>query len=1076
MLDATYTFLSNDYSGLVIAIILLVIGVLITRVTRGTGWKWLGRGVSLVAIVLAVGAITHIYRVSQIDKRFPAPGNMVDLGNHKIHVLTEGPKEGPAIVWFAGGHIGGLGFYQHHAALRDEVRSILIDRPGTGWSDAGPFPRTTAKQAEEVISVLQRSGEEGPFIFAGHSFGGLLAINVARRWPEKTAAVVMMDATPPDVIMYGLDKEGLRGFAKSGYRMTLMHIFGLYRSTNPVDSEGNDDVNYTNPMGVMSYQWTKARFGVAASSAFEELTPEGLEDRAFDTIILDGELGDIPLYLVAPKDGDPQTEPYAQMIAGGPGPRAERFVQFLKSTREQYLNASTNSTRVVAPDGTGHNFIYEDIPFTVETMRDVVADVKSAEAEYRRLTTEWPGPYGGVPPVDQATPDAMERAFNRAIREKRGEINAIANNDEPATFANTVLPLEASGLALARIQQLFGIFSTTATNEDIAAVQGRVAPVTAVLADEAAHNATLFARLKEVYDGLPESAPDADGRRLVEVHYQDMLRRGAALSAAEKAQLKKLNADLAALVTKFGQNANRDEAQLVVFVEDAKSLDGLPPPQLAAAKAAAEARGQPEQWAIPISRPTVWPLLTHVHNRALREEVWRKWVTRGGNDGELDNGPVMTEILRLRGEKAKLLGYPNFAAYQTSARMVGTPEVAMKMMLDTWDALMEPTTEAIAAMQAIADSEGTDFELQPWDKLYYEAKLKAKQFNFNAAEVLPYFSLDNIVKAMTWSATQVYGFEFREVKNFPVVSDDIRVFEVHRDGALVGAIWMDLFARQGKGPASWAAEYRTAEDFRGKQLPLVVLHSAAQKPADGGPILVDWPRANVIFHEFGHTLQTLSNATRYPSLGALRVPWDFIEVPSLLHERWMMTDAVIDQFLVHHETGEPMPRDLRQTLIDSLNYDRVFSATLNYLGGAIVDMRLHLLADGQVIDAEAVEAQVIKELNMPQAIDLILYAPHAFHTFSPQYAAGVYTYLWSDVLAANIAEKFQEAPGGFYDKPLAKRYRETLLDIGNTRPVDEAYREFLGGEPDPWALLRRFGIEPNTSLENNQAKLETRYH
>lgn len=1060
MLDLLYTFLSNDYSGLIIAVALFGVTFLTMRLARGGVAKWLGRGVALIALVLAIGAVTHVYRVSKIDQRFPAPGAMVELeAGYKLHVLAEGPTDGPAIVWFAGGHIGGLGYYQHHAMLRDGARSILIDRPGTGWSDAGPFPRSTAQQAEEIIEVLQRSGEKGPFIFTGHSFGGLLAINIARRWPGKTAAVVLMDATPPDVVMYGLDKEGLRGFAKAGYRMTLKHIFGFYKSSNPVDAEGNDDVNFTNPMGVMAYRWTKARFGVAASSAFEELTPEGLDDRAFDTIIIDGELGDIPLYLVAPKDHDPQTVPYSEMVAGGPGPRAERFIAFLKTTRERYLNASTNSTRIIAPEGTGHNFIYEDVPFTVDTMKRVVSDVKAADEEYQRLTTQWPGPYGGVPPVDRATPESMEMAFNRAVREKREEIAAIVRQPDDPTFENTILPLESSGLALARIQQLFGIFSTTATNPEIGAVQGRMAPVVASLADESAHNAALFDRVKAVYDGLPGSAPDNVARRLVEIHYQDMRRRGAALTAQEKARLKAINASLAAQVTKFGQNANRDEARLVVFVAEVNDLAGLPDPQVAAAKVAAQQRDRPEQWAIPISRPTVWPFLTHVHNRALREEVWRKWITRGGNDGDLDNAPVMTEILKLRGEKAKLLGYENFAAYQTSSRMVGTPEVAMKMMMDTWQALLEPTNQAIADMQAIAEAEGADFVLQPWDKLYYEEKLKAQRYSFNAADILPYFSLDNIVAAMTWTATQVYGFEFNEVSDVPVVSPDIRVYEVRRDNELVGILWMDLFARDGKGPSSWAAEYQSAENFRGKTIPLVVLHSAAQKPADGGPILVNWPRANVIFHEFGHTLQTLSNGTDYPSLGALKVPWDFIEVPSLLHERWMMTDEVISRFMVHHETGEPMPPDLRHSLVQSLNYDRVFSATLNFLGGAIVDMRLHLLADGREIDAETVEAEVIKELGMPAAIDLILYVPHAFHTFSPQYAAGVYTYLWSDVLAANIAEEFQKAPGGFYDAGVAKRYREMILDIGNSRPVDVSFREFKGGEPDPAAFLRRFGLD-----------------
>lgn len=1062
MRNNLYAFMSSDYSGLLAALILLAISLPLALRNRHVLVKWPARISCLVALVLAVGAVSHIVRVSQIDKRFPPPGEFVELDGYRVHVLAEGPAEGPAIVWFAGGHIGGLGYYQHHALLKEDVRSILIDRPGTGWSDAGPFPRSTARQAEEMIEVLKLSGESGPFIFTGHSFGGLLAINIARRWPEKTGAVVLMDATPPDVVMYGLDRDGLRSFSKSGVWMTLKHLFGFYESSNPVDANGNDDVNFTNPMGVMAYQWTKARFGVAASSAFEELTPDGLASRAFDTLVFDGELGDTPVYVVAPKDADPQTVPYSQMVAGGPGPRADRFVAFLKATRERYMLASSNSHRVVAPDGTGHNFIYEDIPFTVETMRQVVTDVASGEEVYRRLTTDWPGPYGGVPPVDLATPENMEMAFDRAIEDKRRELNVIANNPAPPTFENTILALESSGVALARIQQLFGIFASTATSADIGAVQSRVAPVLGQLADEPAHNPRLFARVKAVYDALPGSVEGAEEQRLVKVHYDDMVRRGAALDPEEKARLQAINADLAAQVALFGRNANQDEARLVVFVDNETDLAGLPDARVAAAKAAAEARDEPARWAIPINRPSVWPVLMHADSRALREEVWRKWVTRGGNDGELDNGPVMTEILRLRGEKAKILGFGNFAEYQTSTRMVGTPDVAMKMLLDTWEALLEPTRSAISEMQAIADAEGADFALQPWDKLYYEERLKAKRFDFDAAEILPYFSLDKIVNAMTWAAGRVYGFEFKEVDGIPVVSPDIRVFEVHRDQQLVGVLWMDLFAREGKGPSSWAAQYRSAEDFRGEQLPLVVLHSAAQKPVDGGPVLVDWPRANVIFHEFGHTLQTLSNAASYPSLGALTVPWDFIEVPALLNERWLLTDEVFSRFLLHHESGEAMPEALRQSLRASLNFERVFSATLNYLGGAIVDLRLHLLADGRTIDAEAVEAQVLAELEMPQAIDLILYVPHAFHTFSQQYGAGVYTYLWSDVIAANIAEEFLKSPGGFYDTSVATRYRQSVLDLGNVRPVLESFREFKGADPDPSAFLRRFGIGPDS--------------
>ncbi len=1055
MKDQLFAFLSLEYSGLLMALLLAVLAFMLARSSR-TPTRWSGRILLVVALVLAVGAASHLYRVSRIDQRFPPPGQLVEVDGRKLHVLAEGPQQGPAVVWFAGGHIGGLGHYQHHAELRGELRSILVDRPGTGWSDAGSFPRTTAKQTHEVIKALEAAGEPGPFIFAGHSFGGLLAINIARRYPEKTAAVVLMDPTPLDVVVYGLDKTGLRSFRGMMRKMTLTRLFGFYRSVDPVGPDGSDDQQFSNPMLVRQYTENRARVAVAAWSAFEELTPEGLDDRAFNTMIFDGELGDMPLYLMAPKDEDPSTVPYAEMVAGGPGPDADRFVAFLKAARERYMAASSQSVRVVAPPGTGHNFVYEDPQFVVDAMLEIYA--AQTPDQYQALTTQWPGPHGGFPPVQLATPENMEDAFGRAIADKRTEIQRITENTEPATFENTVLALESSGLALDRIQQLFNIFTSTASTPEIAAVASRIAPQTARLADEIAHNGALFARVEAVHAGLPESAPDAESRRLVEVVYQNMVRQGASLDEQEKAELARLNADLATARTRFNQNSRSDEARLVEFVDSEEALAGLPSAQVSAAKAAAEARDEPDKWAIPISRPTVWPLLTHAHDRSLRERVWRLWATRGGNDGEFDNAPVMTEILKLRGEKARLLGYPSFAHYQTSARMAGTPEAATDLMMRTWDSLMGPTLSELAEMQAIADAEGADFQLQPWDRLHYAEKLKQQKFSFNSAEVLPYFELGNIVDGMIWVAGQVYDFQFRELDNVATVSPDIRVFEVSREGQVTGVIWMDLFSREGKGPASWAAQYRSAENFRGRKIPLVVLHSAAQKPADGGPVLVPYERANVIFHEFGHTLQTLSNAARYPSLGVLQVPWDFIEVPSLLHERWFMTDEVLDRFALHHETGEPMPEDLRARLRASLKQDRVFSATLSFLGGALVDMRLHLLADGREIDAEAVEREVIAELGMPQAVDLILYVPHAFHTFSPQYGAGVYTYLWSDVIAADIADAFLESPGGFYDRDTALKYRQQILDIGHTRPIAEAYREFRGREPDPDALLRRFDL------------------
>ncbi|RPH97392.1 MAG: alpha/beta fold hydrolase [Lysobacterales bacterium] len=1076
MSNMLFEFLSRDYSGLILASLLLIVLLLVLRSKPPRMLAWLLRVFAVAAFVLAVGAASHLVRLAGLTAKYPPPGKMVDVGGYRMHVFAEGPAQGPAVVWFTGGHSGSFGFYDQHKAVRDQLRSILVDRPGTGWSDTGPFPRTTARESDEIIRALEAAGERGPFIFAGHSFGGLLAANIARRYPEKTAAVALLDPTPPDVLFYGADKKGLGSFYRAEFHRGLRRLFGLYRFTPPpVPGQAPGDSTVAaaglislenNPIAVVSSVETRAGTSFANSSILRELSAHGLVDRAWDTMVFDGELGEMPLYLIAPGK-DESIKGYTEQVLA-PGPEADRFHHFLTAARERFMAASSRSKRIYAPEGTGHNFPAEAPAFVTQTVLRIARDVSGAtdiDADaYAKLTTAWPGPYGGLPPVELATPLTLEAAYRKAVEEKRAEVRAIAANPAPATFENTILALEASGLALRRIEPLLRIFASTNSNEEIAAVAARIAPLGAELDDEIAHDKTLFARVEAVHAGLPESAPSQEAQRLVRVTRDNLYRGGATLGPEDKSRLAAINGRLAELQTEFNRNTVEEEATLVVFIEDASGLEGLGDAERTAAKAAAEARGRPESWAIPIARPTVWPFLTKAATRALREQVWRQWVGRGANPGDNDNRPVMAEILKLRGEKAKLLGFPTFAHYQTSARMIGTPDAALALMTRTWDLLLEPTRAEIAASQAIAEVEGADFELKPWDRLYYAEKLRQRQFNLDAEAVKPYLVLGNVVDAMFWAAGESFGFTFRELEGVPVISPDIRVFEVSLQGQVLGVLWLDLFQRQGKGPASWVAEYRSAENFRGRVLPLVGLHSAVPRPTADEPVLVPWERANVIFHEFGHALHMLSSGASYPLLGALTVPWDFIETPSLLNERWLLDRRVLKRFMRHHETGEPMPDDLIDRVERSLRHDRVFSATLNYLATAIVDMRLHLMADGREIDAMAEEQRILEELQLPPGVDLTLYVPHAFHTFSQQYAAGVYTYLWSDVIAADIAETFLAAPGGLYDRAVAGRYFSLVLSVGNTVPAAEAFRSFQGRDPDPGALTRRFGRGVDTAV------------
>ncbi len=679
------------------------------------------------------------------------------------------------------------------------------------------------------------------------------------------------------------------------------------------------------------------------------------------------------------------------------------------------------------------------------------------------LTTKWPGPYGGLPPLDRATPAGLEAAIRQGIDAKRAEITTIASNPAPPTFDNTIRALDASGRMLARATSLLQELMATASNDDLRAVATRVLPLSAALDDEVAFNDALYARVDAVYKGLPGSAPAADARRLVVVTHDDLVRRGASLDAARRTQLKQVNARLATLMSEFGQHTSREEESLVIYVDDPAELKGLPDDRIAAAKAAATSRGKPDQWAIPMQRPAVWPVLTRVDSRPLRERVFRLWESRGDNRGPFDNTPVMTEILKLRGERARIFGYPSYAQYATAPRMAGTPDVARAMLERAWKLLLPVTRQEIANLQRIADAEHAGITIAPWDKLYYAEKYRQQEFGLDSDAVRPYLALQNVLDGMMWAAGQTYGLAFRELKNVPVVAPDVRVYEVARGKDVIGVLYVDVFQRKGKGPASWTDESRTAERGSAAVLPIAMLHSNVVHPADDGPPLLSWEVANVLFHEFGHALHMLSNGAQYRALGSLHAPWDFIEVPSLLNERWLLDRAVLSRFARHYQTGEPMPAALIDKVERSLKHDRVFSVNLEFLATALVDLRIHLLADGRSIDAVEEERKILAELDTPPAVTPLLPVSSAFHTFTEAYGAGVYTYLWSDAIAADIAEVFLAARGGLYDQGVAARYRRTILEAGNTRPMQDAFREFRGHDPDPDALFRRFDLLPAAS-------------
>ncbi len=686
----------------------------------------------------------------------------------------------------------------------------------------------------------------------------------------------------------------------------------------------------------------------------------------------------------------------------------------------------------------------------------------SVSADAQALLAPWSGPCGGLPPLEGVQPAALEEAARAAIEMKRAEVRAISANPAPPTFENTAEALEDGGRALDRVLCIHRVHANSLSLGDMPAVAQRMAPLLAALDDEIAHDERLFARLNAVWNQRDQAGLTPEQQRLVEVLRTRMQRCGAGLPQDAKRRLAEINASLAALSSQYNQNLIHEAGRQAVFIEDECGLDGLPDALRQAAAAAATDKGRPGIWAIPNARGSVWPFLTLATRRDLREQVWRMWTQRGDNPGPHDNKPIAAQILQLRGELARLMGCPSYAHFALADRMARTPETALALLERTWRSVKPAAQAQIADYQAIADREGAGIRLAPWDRQFYAEKLRRQRFGLDGDAVKAHLPLDAVLQAMFWAAGRVHGLVFKPLADAPLIHPSVRVYEVSRGEEPVGVLYFDLFNRPGKAHGSYQMQYREAENFRGRVLPIAAVYSTFPPPPEGQPVLLPWEYANVFFHEFGHALHMLHCTSAYRSLGSQHVAWDFVELPALINERWLRDRELLARFARHHVTGDPMPAELIDHIEQGLKYDRIFSLNPDFLLPAIVDLRLHLLADGSgaPIDSVQVENDTLAELGMPEAWDLIMRVTHNFHIFIGAYAAGLYSYLWADVMAADAVETFDRAAGGIYDVTVSKAWIDTILSVGHRVPADQAFRQFAGHDPDPTPLQRRFGLVP----------------
>jgi peptidyl-dipeptidase Dcp len=675
------------------------------------------------------------------------------------------------------------------------------------------------------------------------------------------------------------------------------------------------------------------------------------------------------------------------------------------------------------------------------------------------LLAPWTGPYGGVPRFDLAKVGYLEPALEAGMTQQLADIDRIARDPAAPTFENTIAALERAGRPLNRVSTVYQIYGSNLNDEAVQAVERKMEPKLAATRDQITQNTALFDRIAKVYADRETSGLTPEQQRLTWLYYTNFVRAGARLDAQSKQRLSAINQELAELFTKFGQNVLKDEEDEVIYIDAEAGLAGLPQSVRDGMAQNAEGRGQKGKWAIANTRSSVEPFLTYADDRALREKAWRMFVNRGDNGGATDNNATISQILRLRAERAKLLGYPTHAHWRLENAMAKTPDRAMQLMEAVWSPAVARAREEVADMQKLADAEKAGIRIEPWDYRYYAEKVRKEKYDLDETQITPYLQLENLREGMFYMARELFGFSFKPVAagSVPVFHPDVRVWEVTDPrGALVGLWYFDPYARKGKQSGAWMNAYRGQERFDGDVKTIVSNNSNFVKGKPGEPVLISWDDARTLFHEFGHALHGLSSNVNYPSLSGTRVARDYVEFPSQLLEHWLSTPEILNRYALHYQTGKPIPAELVAKIDAAERFNEGFR-TVEYLSSALIDMKLHLAGDAP-IDPDRFERETLAALGMPSEIVMRHRTPQFGHVFSGDgYSAGYYSYLWSDTITADAWEAFTEG-GGAWDKAVAQRLRDNVFSVGNTIDPADGYHKFRGRDPGIAALMRKRGF------------------
>jgi peptidyl-dipeptidase Dcp len=690
------------------------------------------------------------------------------------------------------------------------------------------------------------------------------------------------------------------------------------------------------------------------------------------------------------------------------------------------------------------------IMFLVVTIGAVACKKETCENPFY---CEWDTPFG-VPPFDKIMFEHFKPAYLKGMEDEMAEVDAIINNSEEPTFDNTIGAMQFTGELLSKVQRAMGPLSGANTNDSIQALQREMSPLFSKHRDDIALNEKLFERVKSVYENQDKFNLTPEESKLLEDEYLGFIRSGIGLSQEDKKKLRKLNSELSLLSVRFGENLLAETNSFTLVIDNDQDLSGLPEGVRTQAAAAAKVKGMEGKWLFTLQAPSYFPFMTYSDNRALREKMFRGYMMRGNNGNDHDNNQIVADIVRLRVERAMLLGYKSHADYVLERNMAKNPEKVMEFLGEIWDAALPVAKAEAADQQAMIDEEGGNFKLQPWDWFYYTEKIRKQKYDLSDEETRPYFPVKNVTEGMFYVANRLYGLDFSERNDIPLYHPDVKTFEVKRNGKHLGILMIDYFPRSSKRGGAWCSAMRPQRlDEKGKNVtPLVSMVTNFTPPSGDTPALLTPEEAGTLFHEFGHALHSLLSNTEYLS-GVSR---DFVELPSQIMEHWVLEPEVLKVYAKHYQTDEVIPDEVIEKIEKAGKFNTGFT-TVEYLAASSLDMEYHSLTEPVEVNVGVFEKNAMDKYGLISEIIPRYRSTYFSHVFSGGYSSGYYSYIWCEVLDADAFKAFKET-GDIFDHEVAERFEKEILSRKGSRDELDMYVAFRGHEPGIEALLENRGL------------------